>query len=363
MVSVTLDLTVYTLTIYPILLYIIYRIIFKKLIYETWINPTIDVSSNNLCKRLVIITGCDTGFGYQTAITLYKMGFSVLATCLTENGKKDLLKATENICCDLHNSFHCIIVDITNDDDIIGLKGYIINNCLEKPLSLKLWAIINNAGIMKTAEFDLLTINDFRDVMNVNFIGSIRIIKSLIHLLRNTKHSRLINIVSAGIYNPMYAYSSYLCSKSALETLSIILRSELKSFNCYVSSILPGANNTNILNTKVNMEFYQNRVNSLDKELLNDYGSTYFQQSAKKCIMGTKLVTPNNIDKVVNNVIDAVIRERPYKRYIIGYDANFQYLLSYFPQFIQEFIISEPLRPWIQPQSMKRFAIKSDTHF
>ena len=362
MVTMTLNLTLWTLTIYPIIFYIA-CIIFKKCIYEILINPTIDVSANNLCKRLVIITGCDTGFGHQTAIKLYKMGFSVLATCLTENGKRDLLKETDTLCRDEHNSFHCIIVDITNDDDIVGLKGYLMEECLSKPLSLKLWSIINNAGIMKTAEFDLLTVDDFKNVMEVNFIGSIRIIKSLIHLLRNTPKSRLINIVSAGIYNPMYAYSSYLCSKSALETLSIILRAELQSFNCYVSSILPGANNTNILNTKINMEFYQNRVNSLEKELLNDYGSTYFEKSAKKCILGTKLVTPNTLDKVVNNIIDAVIRERPYKRYVVGYDANFQYYLSYFHQTIQEFIISAPLRPWITPQSMKKFAIKSHSHF
>mmetsp|Transcript_66270 Transcript_66270/g.59480 ORF Transcript_66270/g.59480 Transcript_66270/m.59480 type:complete len:80 (+) Transcript_66270:75-314(+) len=79
--------------------------------------------------------------------------------------------------------------------------------------------------------------------------------------------------------------------------------------------------------------------------------------------MGTKLVTPNSLDKVVNNIIDAVIRERPYKRYTVGYDANFQYWLSYFPQGFQEFLISEPLRPWCQPQILKQFEIKSHSHF
>ena len=362
MVSVTLTLSLWTITVYPIIFGLIWMIV-KKFIYEEFFNPTIDLSANNLSKKLVVITGCDSGFGHQTAIKLYKMGFSVLATCLTEQGKKDLIKQTEKLCIDEHNSFHCVLVDVTNDDDVIGMKSYLIQKCLSKPLSLNLWSVINNAGIMKTAEFDLLTVDDYKQVMDVNLFGSIRIIKALIHLLRTNRNSRIINIVSSGILNPMYAYSAYLCSKSSLESLTKVLRAEMKPFGCYVSSILPGANNTNILNTKLNMEFYQNKINNLDKEILNDYGSTYFEQSAKKCIMGVKFVTPNSLDKVVNNIIDAVIREKPYKQYIVGYDANFQYFLSYFPLAVQEFIISEPLRPWIKPQMMKQFAVKSHSHF
>merc|ERR550532_1920816 len=104
---------------------------------------------------------------------------------------------------------------------------------------------------MRTAEFDLLSITDFQQVMDVNFFGAIRVIKGLISVLRQTRYSRIINIVSAGIHNPMYAYSGYLTSKSALETLSIILRAEMAAFQCYVCSVLPGANDTNLLDTTI----------------------------------------------------------------------------------------------------------------
>ena len=44
----------------------------------------------NLHTKYVFITGCDSGFGRQTAICLDKMGVCVLAACLTKQGEQDL---------------------------------------------------------------------------------------------------------------------------------------------------------------------------------------------------------------------------------------------------------------------------------
>ena len=41
-------------------------------------------------ERFVLITGCDSGFGKETAIRLDEMGFRVFATCLMEKGAKSL---------------------------------------------------------------------------------------------------------------------------------------------------------------------------------------------------------------------------------------------------------------------------------
>ena len=44
----------------------------------------------NLHTKYVFITGCDSGFGRETAIRLDKMGIHVLAACLTKQGAQDL---------------------------------------------------------------------------------------------------------------------------------------------------------------------------------------------------------------------------------------------------------------------------------
>ena len=48
----------------------------------------------NLHSKYVFITGCDSGFGRETAIRLDNMGVHVLAACLTEQGAKDLKPMT-----------------------------------------------------------------------------------------------------------------------------------------------------------------------------------------------------------------------------------------------------------------------------
>ena len=46
--------------------------------------------------KYVLITGCDSGFGRETAIRLDKMGVCVLATCLTKEGEQSLKSATSD---------------------------------------------------------------------------------------------------------------------------------------------------------------------------------------------------------------------------------------------------------------------------
>ena len=48
----------------------------------------------NLHTKYVFITGCDSGFGRETAIRLDKMGIHVLAACLTKQGAQDLKSMT-----------------------------------------------------------------------------------------------------------------------------------------------------------------------------------------------------------------------------------------------------------------------------
>ena len=65
-------------------------------------------------QKYVLITGCDSGFGRETAIRLDKMGAYVLATCLTEEGEKSLRSATS----DKLKTFR---LDVTNSEQIKDL--------------------------------------------------------------------------------------------------------------------------------------------------------------------------------------------------------------------------------------------------
>ena len=51
----------------------------------------------NIKGKYVLITGCDSGFGRETAIRLDKMGVCVLATCLTKEGEQSLKSVTSDM--------------------------------------------------------------------------------------------------------------------------------------------------------------------------------------------------------------------------------------------------------------------------
>lgn len=68
-------------------------------------------SKIDIKENFVLITGCDSGFGRETAIRLDKMGVRVLATCLTEEGEQSLRSATS----DKLKTFR---MDVTNSQQI-----------------------------------------------------------------------------------------------------------------------------------------------------------------------------------------------------------------------------------------------------
>ena len=61
--------------------------------------------------KYVLITGCDSGFGRETAIKLDEMGVYVMATCLTKEGEQSLKSVTS----DKLKTFR---VDVTNSQQI-----------------------------------------------------------------------------------------------------------------------------------------------------------------------------------------------------------------------------------------------------
>ena len=65
----------------------------------------------DLANKYVLITGCDSGFGHETAVRLHKMGVNVLATCLTKEGEQSLKSVTSE-------SLRTFQLDVTNSQQI-----------------------------------------------------------------------------------------------------------------------------------------------------------------------------------------------------------------------------------------------------
>ncbi|MBW7673965.1 SDR family oxidoreductase [Chryseobacterium chendengshani] len=190
-----------------------------------------------------LITGANRSIGLETVKQLSKKGVFVYL------GSRDLSKG-EAVVKDLNEkgfqNIKAIQIDSTKPDIILAAK-----NTIESEQG-KLDILINNAGISGTYPQTTsdVKIMEVREVFDTNFFGVISVTKAFLELLKKSDRPRISNITS-GLgsltlhSDPTWKYYnfkaiSYVTSKAALNSFTIILAFELKDLNFKVNAIDPG---------------------------------------------------------------------------------------------------------------------------
>jgi NAD(P)-dependent dehydrogenase (short-subunit alcohol dehydrogenase family) len=88
-----------------------------------------------------------------------------------------------------------------------------------------LWALVNNAGISsaRRGPLDWVTVEDYKQVMEVNLLGTIRVTKTFLPLIKRTR-GRIVNMTSIAGRIAAARMGPYCASKFALEAFSDSLR-------------------------------------------------------------------------------------------------------------------------------------------
>jgi NAD(P)-dependent dehydrogenase (short-subunit alcohol dehydrogenase family) len=210
---------------------------------------------------LVLITGCDSGMGADMAIKLHSMGYKVIALCLTEAGARDLEG----------KAFKTMTGDVTKEKDVARIDA-LINTTLQNPdfPNLKLWAVVNNAGIAPCGFTDWLDMNTIKKVMDVNYFGVVAVTKTCMPFLQKTRGSRVIMISSlAGVASGPHL-GAYSASKHALEGWTKALRNELAPFGVAVCNVNSGFLRTPLINSSLEAGLSLYRKEGVHRELYNE---------------------------------------------------------------------------------------------
>lgn len=104
--------------------------------------------------------------------------------------------------------------------------------------------LVNNAGVGLRATIGDVTEEQFDQVMQVNFKTPFFLIQHLLPKLRS--NGRIINVSSMGTRAAYPEMSVYAPAKAALESLTLLLASELGPRGITVNSVLPGATATDL---------------------------------------------------------------------------------------------------------------------
>lgn len=189
--------------------------------------------------KTVIITGASSGIG--KACTKYYLSKKWNVVLAARNVDK-MQKIVENYS---KESYIIVPTDVSKRQDCYKL--------IEKTLKHfhKIDVLINNAGISMRSLFDGMQLEDFEQVMNINFWGTVCCTHAALPYIKKQKGS-IVGVSSIAGYRGLPARTGYSASKFAMNGFLESLRTEELKSGIHVLTACPGFTASNIRNTALN---------------------------------------------------------------------------------------------------------------
>ncbi|XP_076392449.1 SDR family oxidoreductase shroud [Megachile rotundata] len=220
-------------------------------------------------NQAIIIIGCDSGLGYSLALHCRQLGATVIASVLQINGPGASKLLQEGV--------FVYSLDVTKPQNVSHFATSVQMLLSEENLELR--CLINNAAVMIFGEFEWQTDEQIRNQVEVNLLGSMRITRELMPIIR-AHSSRIIVISSHCNIQPIPGVATYSGTKAGLTAWARALRLEVKKYGVKVVCFIPGSfiGESNIMARQT--EHTQEMLDSMPKEAQSFYGdylSSYFQ--------------------------------------------------------------------------------------
>mmetsp|Transcript_61632 Transcript_61632/g.159982 ORF Transcript_61632/g.159982 Transcript_61632/m.159982 type:complete len:315 (+) Transcript_61632:53-997(+) len=281
-------------------------------------------------KEVVLVTGCDSGFGLAIVKALLKhTAASVIAGAVTKQGIKVLEE--------LGSRVKAVEMDVTKDEQVDRVFKEL--EASGKPLA----GVVNNAGIGVYGWAEALDFQRFETNVQINFLGAVRVAKKALPFLRQSR-GRLVTMGSLGGRCPSAFGSAYVPTKVAIASFQDCVRQEVYRFGVRCSLIEPGFFATGMLHRAA--EFGKESSGAAngaeDQGILAAYGS--YAEKMKTTEAPVQTIEKLNggeqgIEWVTGAVLDALTTVFPRTRYLCGYDANILGRLGhYIPDFVMDLI-------------------------
>jgi len=188
---------------------------------------------SNFRNKIVAITGASSGIGKALAEDALRRG-SKVAVCARN------LEKLQELFADRPDVF-CIKADVSKEEDCKRFIDGVVAH----------WGgidvLINNAGISMRALFEDAELSVIRELMDINFWGTVYCTKyALPHIRRN--RGTIVGVSSIAGYRGLPARTGYSSSKFAMQGFMEALRTELLHTGVHVMWVCPGFTSSNIRN-------------------------------------------------------------------------------------------------------------------
>lgn len=179
------------------------------------INP-----SKDPIMKTVLITGCSSGYGLETARHFLSRGCRVVATM--RKPREDVLPKSPLL--------RVLALDVTEPRSIAAALE------ASGPIDM----LVNNAGIGLFGVFEATPMATIREVFETNTFGVMAMTQAVIPQFRARRSGVVVNVTSSATLAPMPLVAVYTASKTAIEGFTASLAHELAAFEVRVKLVEPG---------------------------------------------------------------------------------------------------------------------------
>lgn len=263
-------------------------------------------------KKVTIVTGASSGIGLAAAKLLLKQGYYVVGGARHVEQMKVLTE--------LGGKVHEL--DVNKESSLKAFVAFVLDSYGRVDV------LVNSAGYGSFGALEEVTIEESKHQMDVNLFGLVRLIQLVLPTMRTQKSGRIINISSlAGLmYTQLGGW--YHISKHALETMSDILRLEVKPFGVDVVVVEPGNTATGWQKIAVDKLLAATPIHSPYRRVAERLAKTLKDSRA----------TTNDVAPVI---VKAAMTRKPKLRYQIRFQEQVTAkLLKLIPDRIQDRLVT-----------------------
>ncbi len=170
--------------------------------------------------KTIMITGCSSGFGLETARHFLNEGWRVVATMRKPDAT--LLPASEHL--------RILPLDVTDHASIaeaVAAAG---------PVDV----LVNNAGVGWLSPFEATSEDVVRRIFNTNTFGTFEMIRAVLPQMREKGEGVIVNVSSSVTLKSLPLLPVYTASKAAVNAYTDCLALELAPLGIRVQLVLPG---------------------------------------------------------------------------------------------------------------------------
>lgn len=250
--------------------------------------------------KIILITGCSSGIGYDAVFALKERGHRVIASCRKLDDVRTLIDG----------GIETLLLDVAD-----SLSIQTAFSRLMEMTSGRLDVLINNAGYGQAGALEDISRQVLRQQFETNVFGLLELTNLVIPVMRKQGGGRIINISSILGIISMPFRGAYNASKYAVESISDTLRLELHSSGIKVITVEPGP---------IDSRFRDNVVDGSLQRI--EISKSYFKRQYETMLTTYKQKKTDSVftkkpEAVIKKLIHAIEAKKPKLKYPVTFPA------------------------------------------